>query len=99
MPVIINRNQVESGSTTNSKGIESEPAFIHENKLTVCECSGKWRASKKISNDTAKDAKIAPHAISPESDLLIFFPKKPLIKNPIKGKRGTKPTNLIILIL
>ena len=49
--------------------------------------------------DKINEAKMAEQAIRPESDLLNFFPKKPFIKKPIRGKSGTKPTNLIILIL
>ena len=48
MPVIINKNKQERGSTNNSNGITSVPELNHENKLTICDFSVEPFSSTKI---------------------------------------------------
>jgi hypothetical protein len=39
---------------------------------------------------TRKDARIVSDPIKPETDLEIEFLKRPLIRKPIRGKKGTR---------
>ena len=41
--------------------------------------------------EVRKDKAMLPQAISPTAFLPIFSPKKPLMMDPINGKRGTRP--------
>ena len=52
--------------------------------------------SLKINADKIKDINSAEEAMTPLKFLFNFLQKNPFIKKPIKGNKGTKPTNLII---
>ena len=94
---MINKNKVDKGSTRNSNGILSVPELIHENTFTTFSFCDNPCNSKNTRTETMKDAKILSDAMPPLNPLLIFLPKNPLIRNPIKGKSGMSATNLIIL--
>ena len=96
---MINKNQDDKGSTKNSKGIFNVSEFIHENKQTVCDFISECSKSKNINTDTTNEANTATLAIVPDKPLLIFLPKNPFIKNPIKGNNGMRATNLIIYLV
>ena len=95
---MLSKNKHESGSTKNENGIFKVSEFIHEKISTTYDFCAEALTSIKIKTETINEANTLTQAIVPDKPLLIFFPKKPLIRKPIKGNRGTKPINLIINI-
>jgi hypothetical protein len=96
---MMSRNTEDRGSIKNSKGIFRLPELIHENKLTICDFSDDDCSSKNTARERTKEHSTLREAIVPLNPLLIFFPKKPLIKNPNNGNRGISAANLIIIML
>ena len=93
---MISKNTQERGSTKKEKGILSVPELIHENNSTTLDFCWEALTSIKIKTATTKEASTEMQAMAPDILLLIFLPKNPLIKKPIKGNRGTRPINFII---
>src|ERR1700748_1077955 len=98
MPVMFNKNRQESGSTKNEKGIFKVSELIQEKISTTFDFCSEAFTSIKINTETMNDANPLKQAMVTDIPLLIFFPKNPLIRKPIKGNRGTKPINFIIIL-
>ena len=93
---MFNKNKHESGSTKNEKGIFNVSEFIQEKISITYDFCAEALTSIKIKTETINEANTLTQAIVPDKLLLIFFPKNPLIRKPIKGNKGTNPISLII---
>ncbi len=96
IPVMINKNKEDKGSYKNSNGIFKVSELIQENNSKTIDLLAACCNSMNAKTETTKEASTLIEAMEPDMPLLIFFPKKPLIKNPIKGNKGTNAINLII---
>ena len=83
----------------NSNGIFNAPELIHEKRSMTCDFSTEPFSSIKIKTESTKEARILSDAMVPLNPLLNFFPKNPLIRKPIRGKRGTSEAHFIIIFL
>ena len=78
--------------------MDNLPAVIQLNKSIVTDFSTFPVNSKNIPNDIANDANTEPQPIMPTIPFDNVFPNNPIITNPIKGSKGTNPTNFIIYL-
>ena len=89
----INKNNAESGSYKKSKGMFKVSALIQENKVTTWDLFAECSNSINAKTETTNEARMLTQAIPPDKPLLIFFPKKPLIKKPVQiGLRSLNNT-------
>jgi len=90
MPVTIKSHNVESWSTRKAKEILNPETFMKLNRVTITGWKPGAFTSRKIKTLKTNEAKIVPLPIMLVADLDNEFLASPLIKNPIKGKRGTR---------
>ena len=88
----MSRNKEDNASTWKANGTSKLPERIKSNRCTVVAAPVAF-TSKKIPNDTAKEASIDRLPIMPPAVLGIFLQPMPLIRKPINGNKGTKKTN------
>ena len=96
---MINKNKEDNGSIKKENGMESLPAVIQLNKSMVIDFCACPVNSTNIPKAIINAAKTEPHPIMLTNPFDNLFPNKPMITNPIRGSKGTNPTNFIILFL